>query len=124
MLKPSGVLLVQDHVLSEDEECARLVDNFDRLRDPSHNSAYSESEWIYMFQKAGLKVGHTEQIIKRHEFLPWVERQDCTAEVIDQLVHMVKEAPQSVVDWMNPQDFGTPKAMFDDHHIIILGHAG
>ena len=121
VLKPDGLLLVQDHTSSEDEQCARYVNEFQKLRDPSHNQSYSESAWIAMFQEAGLKVEHTEQITKRHEFLPWAERQGCTPEVIQQLISMVEEAPSTVVEWIQPRDFGAPKATFVDRHIIIAG---
>ena len=121
VLKSGGLLLVQDHVSPEDEQCAHYVNAFQKLRDSSHNQSYSELAWISMFQEAGLKVGHTEQIVKRDEFLPWAERQGCTPEVIRQLVSMVEKAPPNVVEWMQPRDFGTPQATFIDHHIIITG---
>ena len=122
VLKSGGKLLVQDHVSPEDEQSARYVDAFQKLRDPSHSRTYSESEWVGMFREADLEVIHTEQIIKRHEFLPWVERQRCAPDVIQRLVSMIKEAPSGVVEWMQPQGFGTPGAVFTDHHIIIAGH--
>ncbi len=121
VLKPGGLLLVQDHLASEDEECARRVNEFQKLRDPSHSLTYSESGWIAMFQKAGLRVEHTEQIIKHHEFFPWLQRQDCTPEIIQCLVSMVEEAPPAVIEWMHPRYFGTPEAVFSDHHIIMSG---
>jgi len=121
VLKSDGLLLVQDHLSSEEEQCARYVEAFERLRDPSHNKAYAESEWIGMFQASGLKVERTEHIIKKLEFLQWAERQGCTPETIQRLANMVEEAPQAVVEWMQPQDFGTPKATFVGHHIIIAG---
>lgn len=121
VLKPGGLLLVQDHVLPEDEQAARYVDGFERLRDPSHNRAYAESEWVRMFQEARLEVVHTEQITKEHEFLPWAERQGCTSSVIERLVGMMAQAPTTVVEWMQPHDFGTPQATFVNRHIIIAG---
>ena len=36
---PGGILLVQDHVLPEGQRAARYIDDFERLRDPSHNRA-------------------------------------------------------------------------------------
>ena len=121
VLKSGGLLLVQDHVSPGDEQCAHYVNAFQKLRDSSHNQSYSELAWIGMFQEVGLKVGHTEQIVKRNEFFPWAERQGCTPEVIRQLVSMVEKAPPAVVEWMQPRDFGTPQATFIDHHIIIAG---
>jgi ubiquinone/menaquinone biosynthesis C-methylase UbiE len=121
VVRAGGLLLVQDHVLPEDGETARYVDAFEKLRDPSHNRAYSESEWATMIRMAGLKVEHTEQIIKRHDFLPWANRQGCTPQTIKRLSEMVLSAPAPVVEWMQPQGFGTPDATFVNHHILVSG---
>jgi ubiquinone/menaquinone biosynthesis C-methylase UbiE len=121
VLKPGGLLLIQDHVLPGDEESARAVDAFERLRDPSHNRAFDADEWQGLFEDARLAIEHTEQIVKRHEFIPWVERQGCTPEVVVQLTEMMQQAPATARDWMQPQDWGTPKATFTNHHIIIAG---
>lgn len=121
VLRPGGLLLVQDHVLPEDEEAARYVDGFERLRDPSHNRAYSEREWVEMYRAAGLEVEHTEQIVKQHHFIAWAERQNCGAETITELVCMIEDAPEAVVGWLQARDFGTPRASFVNHHLIISG---
>lgn len=120
-LKAGGMLLVQDHVLPEDGPTARTVDTFEKLRDPSHHRAYNESEWIRMYEDAGMCVEHTEEVIKRHDFLTWAERQGCTKNVIEQLTGMLDQASASVRQWMQPQDWGTPDASFVNHHLIIAG---
>ena len=74
-----------------------------------------------MFESAGLSVEHTEQIIKRHEFIPWAQRQGCTQETIKQLIEMMQQAPPIATEWMQPQNWGTPEATFANHHIIIAG---
>lgn len=124
VLREGGLLLVQDHVLPDDEEAARAVDDFERLRDPSHNRAFSEGEWRFMFEDAGLDVDHTEQIVKRHAFIPWAERQGCTPETISQLIAMMQHAPTRAKEWMDPQDWTTPEATFANHHILIAGRRG
>jgi ubiquinone/menaquinone biosynthesis C-methylase UbiE len=121
VLKPGGLLLVQDHVLPRDDLAARAVDAFERLRDPSHNRAFNDLEWRGMFEETGLMVEHTEQIVKRHEFTPWAERQGCTPEAVAQLTEMMQQAPAAARDWMQPQDWSTPAATFANHHIIIAG---
>jgi ubiquinone/menaquinone biosynthesis C-methylase UbiE len=124
VLKLRGLLLVQDISLPEEIEAAQYVDAFERLRDPSHHRGYSEAEWVALFEAEGLTVNHTEQIVKHHQFLPWAERQGCTPAVVERLVELVDQAPQSVIDWMHPVDFGTPEARFVNHHIIIAGRKG
>ena len=121
VLRPSGVLLVQDHVLPEDVQASRFVDGFEKLRDPSHNRAFSESEWTGMFQSAGLKVVHIEQIIKSHDFIPWTMRQGCTAKTVERLASMLQEAPAAAAEWMLPRAIGAPGATFVNHHILIAG---
>jgi len=121
VLRTGGTLLVQDHVLPEDEKAGRYLENFEKLRDPSHHQAYSQAQWVNMFQTAGLKVAHTEQIIKKHGFLSWAERQECSPETIEHLVSLVKKAPQTVTEWLQPHEFGTPQAAFVGRHIIIMG---
>jgi ubiquinone/menaquinone biosynthesis C-methylase UbiE len=121
VLKADGLLLVQDHVLPDNKEAARYVDDFERLRDPSHHRAYSASEWVGMFQGAGLVVEHTEQVVKRHGFLAWAERQGCMPEIIERLDAMMEQASPAVLEWMQPRDWGTPGASFANDHIIIAG---
>ncbi len=115
------MLLVQDHVLPRDEEAAHSVDAFERLRDPSHHRAYTEKEWREMFRAEGIAVVHAEQIAKRHEFMPWAERQGCTGEVIERLVGMVEVGSAAFLEWIAPRDFGTPQATFVNRHLIIAG---
>jgi ubiquinone/menaquinone biosynthesis C-methylase UbiE len=124
VLRPGGLLLVQDHTLPEDAEAARYVDAFERLRDPSHNRAFDRSEWAAMLAAAGLVVEHTEQVVKRHGFLAWAERQGCTPETIEHLVTMMEQASPAVLAWMQPRDWGTPQASFANDHIIIAGRRG
>jgi ubiquinone/menaquinone biosynthesis C-methylase UbiE len=121
VLREGGLLLVQDHVVPEEEQAARYIDEFERLRDPSHNRAYSESEWIGMFQAAGLEVEHVEQVVKRHAFVPWAARQDCAPEVMASLEQMIEQTGPEVGDWMLPIAFGTPAASFASRHLLIGG---
>jgi ubiquinone/menaquinone biosynthesis C-methylase UbiE len=121
VLKPGGLLLVQDHLLPEDARAAAYVESFEKLRDPSHNRAYTEREWRDMLVDAGFAVEHTELIPKEHLFVSWAKRQGCTPEVIDRLTTLLAEAPQAVVDWMQPRDVGSPEAMFSSYHVILAG---
>lgn len=121
VLKNDGLLIVQDHVLPQDSLTARCVEAFEKLRDPSHHQAYTQTQWVDMFQKARLRVEHTEQIVKEHHFLTWAQRQGCTPQVIEELIQMVQGAPVAVLQWMVPRDFGKEHATFANHHVIIAG---
>jgi hypothetical protein len=74
-----------------------------------------------MFRAAGLVVERVERIVKRHQFVPWAERQGCTAKTVVKLADMVDQASEAVAEWMQPRDFCTAEASFANHHIIIAG---
>jgi len=121
VLKPGGLLLVQDHVLPEDGAAAAYIDQFERLRDPSHNRAFSHTEWENMFEGAGLRVIHTEEIIKRHQLLPWAGRQGCLQETIQQLQKLLLEAAPFAAEWLRVEKLSTIDLSFVNHHILIAG---
>lgn len=121
VLKPGGRLLMQDQLLPDDEESARYVDNFERTRDPSHHRAFSQPEWVGMFENAKLKVSHTEEITKRHQFHRWAERQGNTPEMIETLTQIMYNSPPTAISWMDPHDWETERATFIIHHILVLG---
>ncbi len=120
-LKPGGLLIVQDQLMPEDESAARYVNDFERLRDPSHHWAYTQADWVKMFTNAGLDVEYSEKIIKQHQLIPWAERQGCTAEVIDELRRMLVGSPPIAAEWLQARDIDTSEATFINQHIIISG---
>jgi ubiquinone/menaquinone biosynthesis C-methylase UbiE len=121
VIKPSGMVLIQDHVLPEDRETAAFVDGFEKFRDPSHNHAFPESEWLAMFAAVGLTVVNNEQVVKRHNFLEWAGRQGNSAETIEELVSMLKTAPVDALTWMSPEAWSSDAATFVNRHILIAG---
>jgi len=121
VLKPGGLLLVQDQVAPEDHVAKCYTNTFEQLRDPSHNQVFTQAEWIGMFQAAGLVVTHTEQLIKRHDLVDWAQRQGCTAFDIEQLQVLLQVAPPLAAAWLEAQETGTAEASFANHHLIIAG---
>ncbi len=123
VLRPGGLLWVQDHVLSEDPETAGYTDAFEKLRDPSHHRAFPHSEWAAMFEAADLTIEYTEHVAKRHPFVPWTRRQGCAPETVARLERLLAEAPAGAAEWMQPRDLGTPEASFVNRHLLILGRS-
>ena len=124
VLKNSGIFMLQDHVVSEDATVAETVDAFERLRDPSHNQAFSRSQWIAMCENAGLTVEHTEQLVKRHDFLDWCQRQGNSDATIAELDEMLTNGSDALKAWMQPENWSKPEATFVNHHIIIAARKG
>ena len=123
VLKPDGFLMLQDHALPADREAARLVEAFERLRDPSHNRAYTKDEWLAMVARAGFNVEHSEIYLKRHDFIPWARRQGNDDFTIARLIKMLDEAPPIAREWMDPQHWGSENATFLNRHVLIRGRA-
>jgi ubiquinone/menaquinone biosynthesis C-methylase UbiE len=123
ILKPGGTLLVQDHLLPEDPQARTYIDAFERLRDPSHQGAFSQAGWISLFEGAGFTITHLDRVLKRHAFLPFAQRQGCSPAVIAELAEMMRRAPQAVRQWRDPQGFegDLSQASFSDWHILIAG---
>ena len=119
VLRRNGRLLVQDHVLPENERIAWYVEAFEKTRDPSHHRAYTECEWRMMMEAAGFSVVHTECLMKEHRFESWVDRQNCPPDILKQLTRMMQHIPETAADWMRPEKTGMPEATFINHHIII-----
>ncbi len=74
VLRPGGVAAVVDNVVPEDAEASAFINEFERLRDPSHRRAWSRREWIDFFTEAGLEVGHAETFRKARDFEKWSDR--------------------------------------------------
>ncbi|MGC9348435.1 MAG: class I SAM-dependent methyltransferase [Anaerolineae bacterium] len=121
VLKPCGTLLVQDHLVPDDAMTARYYEAFEKLRDPSHNQAFTEAEWRAMFAAADLAVTHVERLYKDLNVDSWAERQGVTPNTKACLSALIELAPSAVLNWMQPQQWGTSEATYRCHHIIIAG---
>ena len=121
VLKTGGALLIEDHVLPEDKAVAAYIESFEKLRDPSHHQAFSAAEWRHMFRESGLQMLKDETVLKVHMFYEWALRQSPTRGVLKSLEEMVGRAPAQVLEWMQPEDFGSERAAFVNYHILIYG---
>jgi ubiquinone/menaquinone biosynthesis C-methylase UbiE len=122
VLKPGGRLMIQDQVTPEQERDARYIDSFERLRDPSHARAYSESEWRGTFLDCDLVVDHTEIARNTARLVAWARVQDNDDAIIERLQILLAQAPDAVREWINPRCIGTSDAEFDHVYLLILGH--
>ncbi len=122
VLKNDGVFVFQDQILPQNPATAAFVDGFEKLRDPSHNRAYSEPEWRAMAETGGLEVMHAERIIKRHDLVDWAKRQGCSAATISELYRRLKNASREIEEWMAPEGLDTlATATFVNRHLIMSG---
>jgi SAM-dependent methyltransferase len=121
ILKPGGLLLVQDLSVPDDERAARYIDSFNRLRDPSHHRCYAIYEWQGMFLDAGLDVEHVETVEHVLNLMAWAEQQACSVAAVKRLQILLKQAPQAVAEHLRPFAVGTPDASFMQMHVLLMG---
>ncbi len=121
VLRPGGVLVVQDHVLPDDEPTARWIDEFERDRDPSHVRAHSAREWRRILADAGFAVTAATEIDKHHDLAAWAARQDADA---DALLSALREAPPAVAQWLQPAGLAGADPTFVNRHLVIAGRLG
>ncbi len=119
--KSGGLVLVQDQLLPDDDLAARYVEAFEKLRDPSHNRAFTEAEWVSMFEAAGLTVERVEHVVKSHQFAEWTTTQSVTQRTQECLIALLHLAPPVALEWLQPVDLETPEATFINHHILLAG---
>ena len=64
VLCAGGTLVVDDRSIPEEDTVDRLMNEFDRLHDPSHVRQYRPSEWHTMLEGTGFEVRSTEVYTK------------------------------------------------------------
>jgi ubiquinone/menaquinone biosynthesis C-methylase UbiE len=119
--KPGGVVAVIDQLSPADPQTARYVNAFERLRDPSHVWAYSETDWKGFFRGAGLAISHYEDFDTWHDLTPWAERMGNDAATITRLRAMLVQAPKPAAIWMQPQVPAVGDARFVIRQFLLLG---
>jgi len=71
VLAPGGRLGIADMLAPEDPEAARFLNALERIRDPSHQRAYSLEEWRALLRQAGLAVIAIEVVEEVQSWAEW-----------------------------------------------------
>jgi ubiquinone/menaquinone biosynthesis C-methylase UbiE len=103
VLKPSGLFALVDNVVPAGS-VGDYINAFERFRDPSHLRAWTMQEWHDALEKAGLAVGHEEQIYKTMEFASWAGRHDATMQAL--LRAMLAQVTPEVKATLEPNGSG------------------
>lgn len=116
LLRPDGLLAIVDNVvpgsLRQDktgraqEKIGHYVNSLDKLRDPSHGRSLSIAEWQRAFYEAGFRIIRQEAARKSLDFDSWVERMKVSPSNVIRIRAMLHQAPQPVLDFLNPQNRG------------------
>lgn len=123
ILVHGGRLAFQDQALPDAATSACIVDEFERVRDPSHRNAFSVGAWTSLVERAGFTVECGEVFEKRHDFAEWCETQSCSAATIATLEEIAETAPPQAREWLAVEwAQGKPQHLieFSNRHLVLL----
>lgn len=82
VLNRTGVFLLCDTTTSEDSQLAKWHQRVEALRDPSHVTAPSPSEWRILLADAGFEITHSVPTQVEMTFWDWVKRSGSPDDVV------------------------------------------
>jgi ubiquinone/menaquinone biosynthesis C-methylase UbiE len=118
--KHGGLVALVDNVVPPDEQTAAYINQFEKLRDPSHHWAHSLRYLEAFFAEAGLILEYQECLKKEMEFAPWAKRMGASAETMTALRSLLLQAPEGVRDILTPR-FDGERLFFTLTEAIVLG---
>ncbi|MEW5717567.1 MAG: class I SAM-dependent methyltransferase [Chloroflexota bacterium] len=118
--KRGGIVALVDNVVPSDRLTAFYINDFDKLRDQSHNWAFPVEQLEAYFAKVKLRVEHVETLRKEIEFEPWAKRMGASAKTKTQLRARLRDAPEGVRAFSTPRAAGK-KLFFSLTEAIIIG---
>jgi SAM-dependent methyltransferase len=74
VLKPGGILLLEDSIVPDDPDLATVLNHVERARDPTHVRSLTRQEWLATISGAGLVVEEQSIDRKRHELPDRLDR--------------------------------------------------
>jgi len=118
VLRKGGILAVVDNVVPVGE-AGVYVNDFEKLRDPSHYRCLSLDEWVAGFAVAGFTVLNQETAWKEMTFNEWAVRMGATPETVTQLRALLLHAPQDVAAFLQPHQTSDDIVFYLEEAIVI-----
>ena len=119
VLRPGGVAALVDNIVPENIVAARHINAIEKLRDPSHNWAYTAADWLGFFSAAGLAVAHSELFCKARDFDYWSDMMGVDERRRDQLCVLLLQAPPPALEALAPERVGD-KLNFHLTEILVI----
>lgn len=118
VLKPGGTLLLADCIAPEDAALDTFLQTFEFLRDPSHVRDWRTTEWLRMFEAAGLSARAIHRHVIAVEGEPWFRRMSTPPSkqaIIRELFREATPAQVAAFEIRNdePWGFSLPEAIVE-----------
>ena len=121
VLRPGGVAVVVDNVVPPDIAAARHINALEKLRDPSHNWAYTAADWLGFFAAAGLEMLRTEILTKTRDFDYWINMQGVEPQRAAQVRLLILQAPAAARAALAPEVIGGA-LKFKLTEVLVVAH--
>lgn len=121
LLRPGGVLLLDDTIAPEDPTLDRLINALEVLRDPTHVRDYTVSEWRGWCEAAGVQVDSCETFRKVIHFDDWCRRARVRPETHAELTRRLRDAPAAARSAFNIVARDGEIAQFELHSVLLRG---
>jgi len=119
VVRPGGTVVVIDNVTPEDAVASAAINEIERVRDPSHQRAYNETEWVTFFRDAGLVVERVEHFRKRRDFDFWTDLQEVDRQVRERLRGLFQALPASAKTALAPEEHEGRLTFFLNEVLIL-----
>ena len=121
VLRTGGRFGLEDQVAPDDPAGATVINEFEAVRDPSHNLQLPVAEWQALAVAAGLAVVSAAVFSKWVEFDWWTSIQNVSDADRARISSMLAQAPQSALDWYTPEFRENGLVLrFRSPHLILL----
>ncbi|HTY89935.1 MAG TPA: methyltransferase domain-containing protein [Methanocella sp.] len=120
VLKPGGVFGLDDNIVIGDAQAEEHYNAFEKIRDPSHNRAFTLPALQSMLEGEGLEVTSTCRLSKEVEFHDWADRQHVSGPDKERLMDMLHDLPPALRTMLEPR-FSGNTAHFSLWEAVIVG---
>jgi len=119
VLKPGGRFVYIDNIAPEEPPEAERYNDFERLRDPSHNRCDSLPGLVEMMEEAGLRILYAETLRKKMVFEDWVRRPNLDDATRDAIRAYLDAPTPALRQWLDPRE-EEGRLIFDEVEAVIL----
>lgn len=109
VLKPGGKFLLIDNVAPEEEKLDNFMNKVEKLRDESHVSCLTISEWRGLFSAAGMHEVQSQNRKKTFQFPTWVATTATSQQQMEAVEQYIIKASEEIKSYFS--------VMINDHHV-------
>jgi len=123
VLKSGARMILVDTTGCDEATADELVDQFERLRDPTHIRDYTKSAWQKMAARTEFVIEYEETVSKPLNAKEWLERLSAPEESRITLVNMIKGSQGWFREYLSPHGEGDLLTFHLDETTFVLRKA-